>query len=263
MEGKLYIVDAFTERLFRGNAAAVCVLPRRAEASWMQSLAAELNLSETSFVSAGDDGFDLRWFTPQAEVDLCGHATLAAATALWGEGFSPPAEPLVFRTRSGVLTCTRRGALVAMDFPATPAAKIRAPNNLLPALGLEGAAFVGRTSFDYLVVLDSGQAVRAVQPDFLALAEIASRGTIVTGPSDDPKFDFVSRFFAPSCGIDEDPVTGSAHCCLAPFWGERLGKQDLTGYQASRRGGTVGMEWRGDRVHLLGQAVMVARGELA
>ncbi|HVW03268.1 MAG TPA: PhzF family phenazine biosynthesis protein [Planctomycetaceae bacterium] len=259
---KCWQVDAFTDRPFRGNSAAVCWLEHEVPDDWMQSVAAEMNLSETAFVRPLADGFDLRWFTPTVEVDLCGHATLATAHALWFAGLAETAAPLHFHTRSGVLTCTPAGDFIEMDFPALPATQASPPAGLLEALGVDAPDFVGRTKFDYLVVLDSLQAVLAVRPDFRRLAEVPTRGVIVTARLDDSEFDFLSRFFAPAVGVNEDPVCGSAHCCLADFWGHRLGKRELMAWQASARSGVLRLRLNGDRVVLGGQAVTVWQGEL-
>jgi PhzF family phenazine biosynthesis protein len=258
---RCFQVDAFAERPFTGNPAAICLLDREADAAWMQSVAAEMNLSETAFVRRLDAGFELRWFTPKVEVDLCGHATLATAHVLWTEGVAATHEAIRFQSRSGELTCTQNQGRIELDFPATAATAVEPPTGLLDALGVR-TDFVGRTRFDYLVLLDSEPALRSINPDFRQLAAIKTRGVIVTAKTGDPSFDFVSRFSAPAAGIDEDPVCGSAHCCLGPFWAERLGKTDLTGYQASSRGGTVHVRVAGDRVILGGQAVTVWRGEL-
>jgi len=254
-------IDAFTDRPFAGNPAAVCLLDEERSADWMQAVAAEMNLSETAFVRPLGDGFELRWFTPAIEVDLCGHATLAAAHALWSEGVVTAAAPIRFHTRSGVLTCTQAGEFIELDFPATPAQAAEPPDGLLAALGIT-PSFVGRSKFDKFVLVESEQVVRALKPDVARLRTIPMRGVMVTSTSDDPRFDFVSRYFAPGAGIDEDPVTGSAHCCLGPFWSERLGKTEMTAYQASARGGVVRVRVNGDRVILGGQAVTVWRGEL-
>jgi PhzF family phenazine biosynthesis protein len=254
-------IDAFTDRPFAGNPAAVCLLDEERDAGWMQAVAAEMNLSETAFVRSLDDGFELRWFTPAVEVELCGHATLAAAHALWSDGVVTKAAPIRFHTRSGVLTCTHSGKFIYLDFPATPVQVTQPPDGLLVALGVT-SSFVGRSKFDQLVLVESEQVVRALKPDFAQLREIPMRGVTVTSTSDDPRFDFVSRYFAPGAGIDEDPVTGSAHCCLGPFWSERLGKTEMTAYQASTRGGIVRVRVNGDRVILGGQAATVLRGEL-
>lgn len=254
-------VDAFTDKPFSGNPAAVCFLEDEQDAVWMQAVAGEMNLSETAFVRRLEDGFELRWFTPAIEVDLCGHATLASVHALWAEGVVAIEQSIRFHTRSGILTASRNGDFIELDFPAVPVMECEAPAGLLDALDVE-PSFVGKTKFDAFVVVESEKAVRALQPDFRRLAEIPTRGFIVTSQSDDAKFDFVSRFFAPAAGIDEDPVTGSAHCSLAPFWAERLGKSEMTGFQASYRGGVVQVRLNGERVILGGKAVTVLRGEL-
>jgi len=258
---KLLQVDAFTDRAFAGNPAAVCLLERAADPAWMQNVAREMNLSETAFLSARADGYDLRWFTPAAEVDLCGHATLATAHALWSEGLLEPATTARFHTRSGWLTADRRGDWIELDFPGQPAAPHQAPPELLSALGLR-PQYVGKNRTDYLIEIASEADVRAVRPDFAKLRTLPIRGVIVTSRSATPGVDFVSRFFAPGVGVDEDPVTGSAHCALAPHWATRLAKDEMVGYQASPRGGTVRVRVAGDRVKLSGQAVTVLRGEL-
>ncbi|HEX7049899.1 MAG TPA: PhzF family phenazine biosynthesis protein [Longimicrobiales bacterium] len=255
-------VDAFTDRPFRGNPAAVCVLPEPREPAWMQDVAREMNLSETAFLVPEDDGFRLRWFTPAVEVDLCGHATLASAHVLWEDGLLAPEATARFHTRSGLLTAVRSGDRIVLDFPAKPEEATTAPEGLAHALGIT-PAYVGRNKFDLLVELPSEAAVRELAPDFARLRTIDARGVIVTARAATRDYDFVSRFFAPRVGVDEDPVTGSAHCCLGPFWQKRLGRTEFTAYQASPRGGTVHVEVRGDRVRLGGQAVTVLRGELA
>ena len=257
-------VDAFTDRPFAGNPAAVCLLAEPQEESWMQNVAREMNLSETAFLLPRDDGFGLRWFTPTVEVDLCGHATLASAHILWEDGHLRPDQPARFHTRSGLLTAERKGTWVEMDFPAVPASP-QAPIEALfsalnSALGVESCN-VGRTRFDYLVDVKSEETVRAINPDFGLLKRLDVRGVIVTGRASRSGYDYVSRFFAPSAGIDEDPVTGSAHCTLGPFWKERLGRDDLVGYQASARGGFVRTRCVGDRVRISGQAVTLLRAE--
>jgi predicted PhzF superfamily epimerase YddE/YHI9 len=255
-------VDAFTDSAFAGNPAAVCLLPASREESWMQLVAREMNLAETAFLVRRTGGFDLRWFTPAVEVDLCGHATLASAHALWEEGAIEPNDPIHFHTRSGVLAATQADGLIWLDFPATPAEACPIPPDL--AHGLIGATtrYVGRTPFDYLVELESAEAVRSLSPDLAALQRLPVRGVIVTAKSDDGKYDFISRFFAPAAGVPEDPVTGSAHSGLAPHWAARLGRNELVGYQASARGGIVRVRLDGKRVHLGGHAVTVLRGEL-
>ncbi len=256
-------VDAFTREPFGGNPAAVCLLARAGEGPWMQRIAREMNLSETAFLARRDDGtFDLRWFTPAVEVDLCGHATLASAHVLWAEGHLAPRTPAVFHTRSGTLSAVLREAgWIEMDFPAEPDEPAPAPDGLTDALGVD-ATYVGRNRFDYLVEVDTERTVRRLAPDFRRLREFDARGIIVTARAETSGFDFVSRFFAPRTGIDEDPVTGSAHCCLGPYWQRRLGRDAFTAWQASARGGLVQVTVRGERVLLSGQAVTVLRGEL-
>lgn len=257
---KLYVVDAFTDRPFSGNPAAICLLDQQKNDDWMQQLAIEMNYSETAFIRRLDQGFELRWFTPAYEVDLCGHATLAGAHVLWNET-AYESDQIEFHTRSGVLTATHRRRGIELDFPSKPPSECQPPDGLLVALGTE-ARFVGRSSFDYLVVVESEDVVRALQPDFRQLREVETRGVIVTSLSTNRQFDFVSRFFAPRAGVDEDPVTGSAHCCLGPYWSTQLDRTALTGFQASHRGGIVQVEVRRDRVALIGEAVTVMTGQL-
>jgi PhzF family phenazine biosynthesis protein len=257
----LFQVDAFTDKPFAGNPAAVCLLPEAREAEWMQDVASEMNLSETAFLVRRPDGFDLRWFTPDVEVDLCGHATLASAHVLWEQGQLRPDELARFHTASGLLTARRHGKEIELDFPAVVAEPCAAPAGLLAALGT-AACSVSRNRLDFLVELDTEEAVRKLKPDFARLFELPVRGIIVTAPASTPGFDFISRFFAPASGINEDPVTGSSHCCLGPFWRQRLGKDEMRAYQASARGGVIGVCVVGERVLLRGQAVTVLRGEL-
>jgi PhzF family phenazine biosynthesis protein len=255
-------VDAFADKPFAGNPAAVCILQQPRDAAWMQLVAREMNLSETAFLVQRDQGYDLRWFTPTVEVDLCGHATLASAHVLWEQGHVGPGETARFHTRSGVLTAKKKGSWIEMDFPATPAKPDGVSREEVEsALGVrvKGA---GLNRFDYLAEVESEDAVRSLRPDFGKIGRLLSRGLIVTSAASGSNYDFVSRFFAPAAGIDEDPVTGSAHCCLGPFWKERLGRDNLLGYQASARGGFVRTRCEGDRVLISGQAVTVLRGEL-
>lgn len=254
-------VDAFTEKRFAGNPAAVCILSEPAEEAWMRDVAREVNLSETAFMVERDDGFKLRWFTPAIEVALCGHATLASAHVLWEERHPDAASEIRFHTKSGLLTARRQGGWIEMNFPAIREEPSPAPPGLLEALGAE-ARYVGRNKFDFLVEMASEAVVRGLKPDHAPLRELPVRGVIVTSRASSTDFDFVSRFFAPGSGIDEDPVTGSAHCCLAPYWAAKLGRAELVGFQASQRGGVVRVRAEGDRVKLAGQAVTVLRGEL-
>jgi len=259
---RLLQIDAFTAEPFRGNPAAVCFLDRERDDAWMGNVAAEMNLSETAFLLPRGDGWSLRWFTPAAEVKLCGHATLASAHALWQEDVLAAGEVARFHTLSGVLTASRDGDLIELDFPATPAEETAAPDGLLDALGVASARHVARNQFDYLVELASEDEVRALRPNFAGLRPIPVRGTIVTSRATSDGFDFVSRFFAPAFGVDEDPVTGSAHCALAPYWSSRLGKDEMRAWQASARGGALRVRLAGERVKLAGHAVTVMRGEL-
>jgi len=254
-------VDAFTDRPFAGNPAAVCILSQAPEEQWMRNVAREMNLSETAFLVPQDGGYNLRWFTPAVEVDLCGHATLASAHVLWEQGHLKSGVQARFHTRSGVLLADQRGDWIEMDFPAKAEQAAEPPAELAAALGLE-PVYVGRNQFDYLVEVESAAALRAAAPDHSRLRKLPVRGVIVTARSDRPEFDFISRFFAPGAGVDEDPVTGSAHVCLAPYWGKRLGKSEMVAFQASARGGVVRVRTSGDRVILGGQAVTVLRGEL-
>jgi PhzF family phenazine biosynthesis protein len=241
----------------------VCLLGGPAEARWMRSVASEMNLSETAFLEPRPAGYGLRWFTPVAEVGLCGHATLASAHILYETGLAAPAGPVNFESVSGPLTARREDGLLVMDFPARPAAPAPPPAGLLAALGVADPAWTGQGKDDIMVVLDREEQVTGLRPDTAALAVLGTRGVIVTAPASRPGADFVSRFFAPAVGIAEDPVTGSAHCTLGPYWAGRLGRPDLTGYQASARGGTVKVRVDGHRVLLAGRAVTVFSGELS
>ncbi len=255
-------VDAFTDRPFAGNPAAVCILPAPRDEQWMQDVAREMNLSETAFLHTNGDGYALRWFTPTVEVALCGHATLASAHVLWQDGHLPADRTARFHTKSGVLTAERHGAWIEMDFPAKREHAAEAPPGMLAALGVTDARYVGRNEFDYLVEVDGEATVRGLTPDFTTLGTVEARGVIVTSRAASSDCDYVSRFFAPAAGVNEDPVTGSAHACLAPYWSAKLGRPELVGYQASPRGGIVRTHARGHRVGLGGQAVTVLAGEL-
>jgi len=270
MPQPIAIVDAFTDVAFKGNPAGVCVLPRERDDEWMRNVAMEMNQAETAFVHRRDDGdWNLRWFTPTIEVDLCGHATLASAHTLWEAKHLAPHEPARFRTKSGLLTCTcGQDELIEMDFPSTPPGKgdidiDAAELSRMLGVARDDVAAIARTKFDVFVELQSEQKVQGARPDFAALGKVAGRGVIVTAPSSGPRFDFVSRFFAPQVGVNEDPATGSSHCALGPFWSERLGKERLTGHQISRRGGVIHVIVRGDRVVIGGRAVTMLRGELS
>lgn len=258
---KMWIVDAFTNGPFSGNPAAVCLLDQASDATWMQAVAAEMNLSETAFVVPAAQGFDLRWFTPGLEVDLCGHATLASAHVLWSEGLVPNQQTISFFTRSGVLLCDQHGAQIQLNFPATPPQPTVPPDTLIDALGVQ-PKYCAASKFDSFLVLESETQLLELRPDFRLMKETPVRGVIATAVSDRPEFDFVSRFFAPMAGIDEDPVTGSAHCCLAPYWAEQFGKTELRALQASQRTGVLGLTVQGDRVLLRGTASTFMRGTL-
>ena len=258
----IFQVDAFTDRPFAGNPAGVCVLPGARDERWMQNVAQEMNLSETAFLCRQGDGYQLRWFTPAVEVDLCGHATLASAHVLWEAGHLPLDEQARFYTRSGLLTADRKdGGWIELDFPAKLEEQTDAPPYLIEALGIP-ARYIGKNVFDYLLEVDTEEVVRKMKPDISLLAKVSARGVMVTSKASSPDYDFVSRFFAPQVGVNEDPVTGSAHCCLAPFWSKRLNKNEMLAYQASARGGVVRVRVSGERVKLGGQAVTVIRGEL-
>ena len=257
----LFQVDAFTNRPFAGNPAAVCLLNEPGDPAWMQQVASEMNLSETAFLCKQDDGYSLRWFTPAVEVDLCGHATLASAHVLWEQGYLPAGAQANFHTKSGLLTATQIGDWIELNFPAKSEEPAGTIAGLTEALGIT-PGYVGMSQFDCLVEVESEAVVRALQPDFARLAPIPVRGVIVTSRASTPGYDFVSRFFGPRVGVSEDPVTGSAHCVLSPFWSKRLGREQLIGYQASARGGVVRVQLDGERVRLGGQAVTVLRGEL-
>ncbi len=252
-------IDAFTDHIFGGNPAAICITSEALEESLMQQIASEMNLSETAFLVKKGEGFHLRWFTPASEVELCGHATLASAFMLWEKGLLPPEEEAVFQTLSGELKARKEGDEIVLDFPATPAKS--SDNTEVKELFDTKLKFLGKNTYDYLVVLEKEQEVIDFTPDFNRLAAIDCRGLIVSASSDNPEYDIISRFFAPAFGINEDPVTGSAHCTLAPYWSEVLGKKKLKAYQASARGGKLGLEYLGDRVKLKGKAVTVMQAE--
>ena len=258
---KIFQVDAFTDKPFTGNPAAVCILTRPQDDTWMQNVAQEMNLSETAFVLKQEDGFNLRWFTPIVEVELCGHATLATAHILWEVGLLASEESARFHTLSGLLLAERRGEEIELDFPATPDDPTDAQPGLIEALRVT-PKYVGKSRYDYLLEVESEELVRNLSPDFAKLKALSVRGVMVTSVAASLEYDFVSRFFAPGVGIDEDPVTGSAHCCLGPYWSKQLEKNELIAYQASERGGIVRVRVMGERVRLGGQATTVLGGEL-
>ncbi len=256
----IYQVDAFTDRPFTGNPAAVCLLSAPANVAWMQRLAAETNVSETAFLHREGEGYRLRWMTPAVEVDLCGHATLASAHILWETSALRTGEKAVFYTRSGLLTARRRGDWIELDFPSRPPQPVANPTGLAEALGLT-FIYVGRNSEDYLVEVASVDDVRKANPDQSLLKRLPVQGVIVTSRTEGGPYDFVSRYFAPAIGLAEDPATGSAHTCLGPYWAGKLNRSELMGYQASARGGVVGVRMEEGRVYLTGQAVTVWRSE--
>ena len=257
----IYQVDSFTRHPFAGNPAGVCLLTTSRPEDWMQSLAAEMNLSETSFMEATADGFSLRWFTPTQEMNLCGHGTLASAHILWETGVLRRNDPARFQTRSGLLTVRNRGDWLEMDFPAWQSEKTETPEALEKALGTPILEFRRNEQYG-MALLESVAALREIKPDFLLLKTLPLDGVFVTARDNGQPYDFQSRVFVPNVGINEDPVTGGAHCMLTPFWSERLGKTDMTAYQCSQRGGMLKVGLRGDRVCLSGQAVTVFSAEL-
>lgn len=258
----IYQIDAFvSDKPFSGNPAGVCILPAEGEATWMQNVAMEMNLSETAFLVKRNDGYGLRWFTPTVEVDLCGHATLASSHALWERGDLRPTEQVRFHTKSGVLLAARREDFIELDFPAKLEESYPAPAELIKALGVV-PLYSGKNQFDYIIEVESEKVVREMKPDYGALRGVGVRGVIVTSRAETNDFDFISRFFAPGSGIDEDPVTGSAHCCLGPYWKTRMKKSEFVAYQASSRGGVIHVRVGGDRVVLGGKARTFLRGEI-
>jgi PhzF family phenazine biosynthesis protein len=264
----LFQVDAFTAQPFKGNPAGVCLLDGPRPDTWMQAVAQEMNLSETAFLLPEGDGYRLRWFTPAAEVVLCGHATLASARVLYDTGRLAPGATARFYTLSGLLTAEQRDGWIELDFPASPPAEVQPPAGLLMALGVRPLFTGCGYNQTYLVEVDGAGQVRAVRPDFAALKAVESvRAVIVTslaGPQEagEIPYDIISRYFTPRMGIDEDPVTGAAHTLLAPYWAAKLGRTHLSAYQASRRGGFLRLRLEGDRVRIAGQAVMVFKTEL-
>jgi PhzF family phenazine biosynthesis protein len=259
---KIFTVDAFTDKIFSGNPAAVCLLEKNLDDLLLQSIAAEMNLSETAFVKKIDEGFSLRWFTPKAEVELCGHATLASAHILWQEGILKPDEEAIFHTVfKGKLTAKKEGDEIVLNFPVNSPSPAGINEKLEKALGIK-PLFLGTTEHHYLAELNSEEEVRNVKPDFDLLVKLEKYGTIITAKAENKNYDFVSRFFAPLKGVKEDPVTGSAHCVLAPYWSGKLGMKSMKAFQASERGGYISVTLKGDRVLLAGTAVTFLKGEL-
>jgi PhzF family phenazine biosynthesis protein len=259
MEIPIYQVDAFTAVPFSGNPAAVCILTSKFNEAWMQRVASEMNLSETAFVIPEGDGYHLRWFTPTTEVKLCGHATLASAFVLFEREYIASEKVIKFLTSSGLLTSQKSGEWIWMNFPRFEVVDIKPPPGLMDALGLT-ATNVLKSGENILVEVKSEEEVKGCNPDFGQLIKLPLQGVAITARSARPEYDFVSRYFAPWVGIDEDPVTGSAHCCLGPYWGARINKEEMTAYQVSSRGGIVKMILDKDRVKLGGQAVMILEG---
>jgi predicted PhzF superfamily epimerase YddE/YHI9 len=256
-----YKVDAFTNRAFKGNPAAVCVLSSPQDDTWMQNIAMEMNLSETAFLYPLNNGYSLRWFTPLTEVNLCGHATLASAHILWEKGYLKLDSQAIFFTKSGVLTANKILDWIELDFPSEPETESKYPTELIEGLGVQ-VKYIGRNKYDYLVEVESEEVLRGLKPNWSILEQIETRGIIVTSKSLTPEYDFISRAFFPSLGVNEDPVTGSAHCCLGSFWKERLHKNEFIAFQASKRGGVIRISLKGERVILSGQAITVMTGEI-
>ncbi|AGK95777.1 PhzF family phenazine biosynthesis protein [Clostridium pasteurianum] len=258
----IYQVDSFTTERFKGNPACVCVLDKFPDSKNMLNMAREMNLSETAFVVRDKDEFTLRWFTPTFEIDLCGHATLATAHILWTEGFWDKNKPIIFNTRSGKLIINLINDFIEMDFPSLEYSEvIEVPNSLIEGLGGIIPTFMGKSRENYLIEVATEEEVRDIQIDISKLLECNMHGVIVTAKGSE-EYDFVSRFFAPEVGVPEDPVTGSAHCVLAPFWNDRLGNTKFRAYQCSQRGGYVNLELLEDRILLRGNAVTIFKGKL-
>lgn len=257
MKYDIYQVDAFTSKPFGGNPAAVVPLDSWLPDETMQSIALENNLSETAFFVRGEDGYDIRWFTPTFEIDLCGHATLGSAHVLFNE-LGVTDDVLRFHSKSGLLTVSREGDRMVLDFPSRPATPADAPAGLFAAIGQEPKEVL--RSRDYMLVYETEDEIRSIAPDFSALGRIRTHAVIVTAPSETS--DFVSRFFVPEAGINEDPVTGSSHCTLIPYWAEKLGKTQMFARQLSSRGGEIWCELAGDRVKIAGQAALYLKGEI-
>lgn len=258
---KSFLVNAFTDQPFTGNPAAVCLLSESKDAEWMQKVAREINLPTTAFVNDTNGEFSLRWFTPTTEIPICGHGTLTSAHILWETGYLRTEDPASFSTQSGVLTACMKDGWIQLDFQSAPDQQISFPDKLINALGVV-PTYVGKNQLDYIVEVESDDVVRNLTPDIDAIAQLPVRGVIVTSRSNSDKFDFVSRFFSPAQGIIEDAVTGSAHCCLGPYWKRRMNKDEFVAYQASARGGVIKVKNSNDRVLLSGKAVTILKGEL-
>lgn len=258
---EIFQVDAFTNEPFKGNPAAVCILQEEKDDKWMQQVAKEMNLAETAFILKQEDGFSLRWFTPSVEIDLCGHATLASAHTLWSAGYLDKKEEARFFTKSGLLTAQYKEGWIQLNFPALYESQCAAPEKLLEALNVI-PVYVGKNKNNYIIEVESEDIVRKLRPNFAQLLEVDMDGVIVTSRDASGEFDFISRFFAPEIGVFEDPVTGSAHCVLATYWSDKLKKNTFNAYQASERGGVLKVALEGERVYLLGEAVMVLKGNL-
>jgi PhzF family phenazine biosynthesis protein len=262
MKQTIIQVDAFTNKPFAGNPAAVCVLETPQSDEWMQNVAKEMNLSETAFLVKQSDGYSLRWFTPATEVPLCGHATLASSHVLWSENHLSANQSARFHTKSGLLIAKKQEDWIELDFPANPSEAISTPPEISEALGVPVKS-VMKNSLGYLVEVESEELVRNLEPNFTILTKLFPEVIVTSIAENSSEYDFVSRFFCPGLGINEDPVTGAAHCCLAPYWRNKLNKNEFLAYQASSRGGVMKVKYPGeDRVYLRGQAVTVLRGEL-
>ena len=260
MEITIYTVDAFTAEPFAGNPAAVCILEKELTDEQMKNIAFEMNLSETAYVLNKGDYYSLRWFTPDSEVDLCGHATLASSHILWAKGLHDKDKTINFQTRSGVLKANRVNGKIELDFPKDEEHKVDIPDALIKTLKSK-PIYLGMAKWSYLCEMDSEESVRNMVPDFVAMETLEAWGVIVTASSLNKEYDFVSRFFAPRKGVPEDPVTGSAHCVLGPYWSKKLNKAEMVAYQVSKRGGVLGVNIVGDRVKLTGEAVTMLEGK--
>ena len=261
MNIKLFTVDAFTDKPFKGNPAGVCILDNELTEAQMKNIAFEMNLAETAFVQRKGDIYSLRWFTPDSEVDLCGHATLATSHILWQTGLHDKSKSISYDTRSGILKANRVDGKIELDFPVDLEHPVNIPDELIRTIGVK-PVYLGRAKWSYLAELDSEETVRKIKPDFVIMETLEAWGLIITARSSTKEFDFVSRFFAPRKGVPEDPVTGSAHCILGPYWMKKLGKNEMTAFQASKRGGILGVKVDGERVKLTGNAITMLDAKL-